>query len=136
MTFPNGENPCESSPLLSLKLMKICVVRVLGPAVAKVTKTPRVGRLDRIIVNVGVLPFRGDLGIAVDAELNHEARNDPKEFAIVVKARTHKLIEPIGPVGRPFPFDLNHEGPTGRLEFRFEGVGSLLGFGARRLPAD
>ena len=40
-TLPNGEKPWPSSPALSPKLMNTWVVRVLGPAVAKVT-VPRV----------------------------------------------------------------------------------------------
>jgi hypothetical protein len=36
ITWPKGANPWSSSPALLPKLMNTCVVRVSGPAVAKV----------------------------------------------------------------------------------------------------
>ncbi len=34
VTTPNGANPCESKKVLFARLIKICVVRVFGPAYA------------------------------------------------------------------------------------------------------
>jgi hypothetical protein len=41
MTRPMGENPISSSGRLLIVLMKSCVVRVFGPAVAKLTMPRR-----------------------------------------------------------------------------------------------
>ena len=63
VTSPNGAKPDLSSVELSLKLMKNCVVRVPGPAVANDAKPRLLLLLHRIVCDPRVAPGRLHAGL-------------------------------------------------------------------------
>lgn len=111
---------------MSPKLMKSCVVRVLGPAVAKVMGAARVAALDRIVREVRRAPLGGHGGITVDPELAHEARDHPEESDVFEVAGAHQIVKAVGAVGRKRAGNFNDDLAFGGIELRLEGFGRLL----------
>ena len=110
VTVPNGAKPWPSSEApLSLKLMKSCVVRVFGPAVANTTVPALVALLHRIVLDVGVLPNRVDRGIGGQSELNDEVRHDAEERGVGEEAVPHQVVEAVRPDRRPIAMHLDDE---------------------------
>ena len=110
-TLPNGAKPLTSRRLLSTRLMKIWVVRVLGPAVAKVTKPRRFVSSTGSSGMVRLRPALAHRGLTVDPELDHEALDGAEELHPVVEPRPHQVVEAVRPVRRPGPLDLDDEAP-------------------------
>jgi hypothetical protein len=67
--------------------------------------------LDRIVLDVRVLPGLRDRGRRVDPELDDEARHDPEEAHAVVEAGADEVVEAVGAERRPRARDLDAERP-------------------------
>ena len=76
---------------------------------------------DRVVFQVRVAPDGIELGIAVDAELHHELRNDPEETPAVEVAVLHQVVETIRAIRRPGARDFDDEGTNRRVEVGAEG---------------
>ena len=125
VTLANGAKPCASSDALSARLMKIWVVRVFGPAVAKVSVPRRVRLLDGIVLDRRRLPGLRDLRVRVDAELDDEPGDDAEEPHAVEVLVLDEVVEPVGPERRPVARDLDLERALRRLEGDVVGRGRL-----------
>src|SRR5207237_3304541 len=73
-----------------------------------------------------VLPLCVRGGIAMDAELRHEAADHPEKADVVVVATRDELIEPIDTVWRPGAIGLEHERSLVRLEADAKRIRRLL----------
>ena len=76
-----------------LVLTKICVVRVLGPAVAKTTVPPTVGNFDWIVWNTRRSPLAHDIGITVNSELSNESWKDAEESAVIIESLGYEFLK-------------------------------------------
>src|SRR5262245_9897486 len=82
-----------------------------------------------IILDVGIAPGAGGDGIAVDAELHHEALDHADDARIVVNTVLDQIVEAIGAAWRPVAMNRDHERAFARVEFRLVTRG---GFGVER----
>jgi hypothetical protein len=80
--------------------MNSCVVRVPGPAVAKVIE-PR-----PLLVTTGSSGIRG---VRRDPELSHKTIDDPEEPHPVKKPRDDQLMQPISPYWSELAANLDRE---------------------------
>src|SRR5262245_49075181 len=81
--------------------------------------------LYRIVLDVGVAPGAGDVGIAVDAKLHHETVDHAEEARVVVKTVLDQIVEAIGAARRPVAMNLDHERAFACVEFRLVDRGGL-----------
>ena len=65
-------------------------------------------------------------GIAVDAELHHEAVDHAEEAVIVEEAVLDQIEEAVGAVGRPVAMHLDDEGTLARIELHLVDIGRFL----------
>ncbi len=61
----------------------------------------KVAFLHRIIFDVLVKPLRLDFWIPIDAELRHEARNDPEQFSCSAEQQGRGCVRLIGVIAGP-----------------------------------
>ena len=80
VTEPNGAKPLLSRLRLSPRLMKICVVRVFGPADAKRHRAARVVDRHEVVGDRRVRPRLRHLRVRADPELDDEVRDDAEEL--------------------------------------------------------
>src|SRR5436190_6305048 len=88
--------------------------------------TARIAGLDRVVGDPRVVPRRGDLRIAVDAELAHEAGDHAKKSDALEVAGANQVVETIRAVGRLRAGDFDGESAFGCVESHFEGLRPFL----------
>ena len=87
----------------------------------------RVAALDGVVWYRRFAPLRGDVRVAVDAELAHEAGNHTEEGDVRKVAGTNQVVKTVRAVGRKRAGDFNGEFPSGRVELCLESLRRLLG---------
>src|SRR5262245_7745584 len=97
----------------------------VGPGGGEGDRAALIAVLYRIVLDVGVTPDGGDVGIAVDAELHHEALDHAEEARVVEKSVLDQIVEAIGALRRPVAMNLDHERAFARVEFRLVDRGGL-----------
>ena len=107
--------------------MKICVVRVLGPAVRERNHAAFVRLRHAIIYQVSVIPSRRHIRPRRDAELRHKIRDGAEKRGVLKEPAPHQIVEAICAHGRPSPRHLNDHVALGGNEFH------LVNFGSPRL---
>lgn len=80
-----------------------------------------------IVLDVGVAPDLVDRGVAVDAELDHEAFDGAEEGDVLEVADLDEVVEAVGSEGRPVAIDGDFEVSLGGSEKGVEGLGGFFG---------
>ena len=86
--------------------------------------------LHRIVGDGGVAPCRRDVRVGIDAELHHEAGDDPEEAGVGEEAVLDEVIKPVGAERRPIAVDFDDEWTFAGVELDLVGRWRL--FGQRR----
>src|SRR4029077_4796975 len=109
--------PKVSSRGLSARLMKSCVVRLFGPALAN-TRVPR--RLER---RTGASRMdRAHFRVGRQAELHHKPLDHAKESGTVEEAGLHQAIEALGAERGPVLMHEDRDGSAARRQRDDEAV--------------